>query len=239
MNLSISKLLVAASFTFVACDQNLEASPVVESAGYSALVGLGPTRTINPASLAEVQHLLDASAGARDTRDALQRLRAEGFAFGPAAAAFWTEGDNGKLGTVFQRGIREGERVTVATLLTPEFEVVTTFEIGGEENAPEIYDLTDDCLVEPPSPLDADPGEVEVTEAPLIGAFGAVPLHCQIYNGLVNSGGDIADGLCTVDAGVVCAFTYAGNTNAINRCIAERQAACSIASSKWNKQSCK
>ena len=66
-----------------------------------------------------------------------------------------------------------------------------------------------------------------------------MPLHCQIYNGLVNSGGDIADGLCTVDAGVVCAFTYAGNTNAINRCIAERQAACSIASSKWNKQSCK
>jgi len=251
MKLSISKLLIACSFTFLACDTNVGAptQPSVESPAVSALVALGPDRHITLTTREEAQALIDRALESADATDALRRQRTLGFHFDRrATTAFWTEGKGDKLGTVIQRGIRDGEQVIIATVLRPDLTVVSTLEVEGEAETFTVYEIAEGCTAEeiPTESVEVtvteeseEGDDVVVVDAPLIGyATGGTSTQCTLQNGIINAGGQIADGLCTGEANFVCFWTYAGNKSAFNRCVSERQAACAIGTDKWNKPVC-
>lgn len=246
MKLSISKLLIACSFTFIACDDLAPTSQdaAIESPAVNALMALGPDRHITPATLEEAKALIERAVDSEDTTTALRRQRTLGFHFDRrAASAFWTEGDGDKLGTVIQRGVRDGELVLVTTVLRPDLSIVSTLEVEGEAEAFTVYETSEGCMAEEiPTEGTEESGEgeaVEVVEAPLISyTTGGTSTQCTLQNGIINAGGQIADGLCTGEANFVCFWTYAGNTPAFNRCVSERQAACAIGTDKWNKPTC-
>ncbi len=239
MNL-FSKLVVAASFSFIACDQNLDVSDApAASATISALKSLGDTRSIVAADEGEAKLLMDSALASEEGRAALDRLRADGYRFDRVSnSAFWTVGNGDKLGTVIQRGVRDGEQVMVATVLHPDLSVVSTLELEGEGETFAAYELG---ATEGARELRVEEYEnaVSVEASALIGyATGAPTTQCTLQNGIIDAGGQIADGLCVGEANFVCLWSYVGNTNAYNKCVKQRIAACAIGTDKWDAPVC-
>jgi hypothetical protein len=251
MKLSISKLLIACSFSFLACDTNVAepTQPTVESPAVSAVMALGPDRRITLTTLEEAKALIERAVDSADATGALRRQRTLGFHFDRrATSAFWTVGKDGeKLGTVLQRGVREDEQVLVATVLRPDLTIVSTLEVEGEGEAFTVYEIAEGCMAEE---IPVESTEVTVTEeteegddvvvidAALIAYTGGTSTQCTLQNGIIDAGGQIADGLCTGEANFVCFWTYMGNDAGYNRCVRERKAACGIGTDKWNKPTC-
>lgn len=246
MKLSISKLLIACSFSFLACDTNVAETtqPTVESPAVSAVMALGPDRRITLTTLEEAKALIERAVDSADATGALRRQRTLGFHFDRrATSAFWTVGKDGeKLGTVLQRGVREDEQVLVATVLRPDLTIVSTLEVEGEGETFTVYEIAEGCTAEEiPTESTEESGEgddVAVIDAALIGYTGGTSTQCTLQNGIIDAGGQIADGLCTGEANFVCFWTYMGNDAGYNRCVRERKAACGIGTDKWNKPTC-
>ena len=245
MNLTTSKLLLALSFTTAACDGMSGAPDAAPeeavSPAYTALADLGPERRMVSAAHADQARLLAEAAHSRAAMNAVRRLTAEGFAFAQPASAFWTEGEGGQVGTVFQRGVRDGEGVTVATVLTPDFNVVSTLEFSGAGDGLEVFDIgsTQPTEIDIEGKFHESQPHLGMTEAPLVSyATGSASTGCRVYGGLVASGAQIAGGLCSFEASITCTFIFLGEGRQIRRCIAERQSVCGVASDKWNPSTC-
>lgn len=242
MNLSISKLIVAASLTFAACDTDTTLTSATNPGpAVSALTALGPERQIKPATVDEAREMLETVYDSSEARDALRRQRSVGFHFEMrATSTFWTKGDNGTLGTVVQRGVRDDEQVLVTTLLRPDFTVVSTLVVEGEGADFTVFETADGQESEVPTPgQDAEGDGLEVEEAALIAyTTGGTSAICQLQNGVIDAGGQIADGLCTGEAHFVCFWTHIGNDAAFKRCVNQRQAACAIGTNHWNAPTC-
>lgn len=244
MNLSLSSLILASSLTFAACDQDL-GSPSTESAAsspaVSALTALGSERRITPATTDEAREMLETVYDSTEAADALRRQRSIGFHFEMRkTSTFWTRGENGTLGTVVQRGVRDDEQVLVTTLLRPDFTVVSTLVMEGEGAEFTVFEIAEGCESEVATTKeDGEDDGLAVEEGALISyVTGGTSAMCQLQNGVIDAGGQIADGLCTGEANFVCFWTYIGNDAAFKRCVSQRQAACAIGTHQWDAPTC-
>lgn len=246
MNLSLSSLILASSLTFVACDQDLgspstHTSPTATSSpAVTALTALGPERRITPASTDEAREMLETVYDSTEAREALRRQRSVGFHFEMrSTTTFWTKGDNGTLGTVVQRGVRDDEQVLVTTLLRPDFTVVSTLVVEGEGADFTVFETANGHESEVPTPSDDGDEGLAVEEGALISyVTSGTSAMCQLQNGVIDAGGQIADGLCTAEAHFVCFWTHIGNDAAFKRCVRQREAACVIGTNHWDAPTC-
>lgn len=239
MNLSLPKLALAASLTFAACDTDTTPTSATNPGpAVSALTALGPERRITPTSTEEAREMVETVYDSSEARDALRRQRSIGFHFEMRkTSTFWTRGENGTLGTVVQRGVRDDEQVLVTTLLRPDFTVVSTLVMEGEGAEFTVFELAEGCESEVPTATNDDGLEVE--EGALIGyTTGGTSAMCQLQNGIIDAGGQIADGLCTGEAHFVCFWTHIGNDAAFKRCVRQREAACAIGTHQWDAPTC-
>lgn len=240
MNLSLRSLILASSLTFAACDTDTtpntasNASPAI-----SALTALGPERRITPATTDEARAMIETVYDSSEAEAALRRQRSVGFHFEMrATSTFWTKGENGTLGTVVQRGVRDDEQVLVTTLLRPDFTVVSTLVVEGEGADFTVFETADGNESEVPTPDDEGDG-LAVEEGALISyTTSGTSALCQLQNGVIDAGGQIADGLCTGEAHFVCFWTHIGNDAAFKRCVAQREAACLIGTNHWDAPTC-
>ncbi|HRE92047.1 MAG TPA: hypothetical protein PK095_23225 [Myxococcota bacterium] len=242
MNLSLSKLALASVLSFAACDTELPAvtpASLESSPAVTALTALGPERRITPTTADEARAMVETVYDSSEAEAALRRQRSVGFHFEMrATSTFWTKGDNGELGVVVQRGVRDDEQVLVTTLLRPDFTVVSTLVAEGEGADFTVFETADGEENEVPTPDDDDGLEVE--EAALISyTTTGTSAMCQLQSGIIDAGGQIADGLCTGEAHFVCFWTHIGNDAAFKRCVNQRQAACAIGTNHWDAPTCR
>lgn len=240
MNLSLSSLILASSLTFAACDNDTTPTSATNPGpAVSALTALGSERHITPATADEAREMLETVYDSSEARDALRRQRSVGFHFEMrSTSTFWTKGENGTLGTVVQRGVRDDEQVLVTTLMRPDFTIVSTLVVEGEGADFTIFEIAEGCEAEVPTPSqDGDDG-LAVEEGALISYTTGTSAMCQLQNGVIDAGGQIADGLCTGEAHFVCFWTYIGNDAAFKRCVSQRQAACAIGTHQWDAPTC-
>ena len=87
--------------------------------------------------------------------------------------------------------------------------------------------------------MEAYEAEVNVEASALIAyTTGAPTTQCTLQNGIIDAGGQIADGLCVGEANFVCFWSYVGNTSAYNKCVKQRIEACTIGTDKWDAPVC-
>jgi len=248
MKLFISTALLACSFSsFVACDQNLigsdEAGDVAttHSPAIAALEALGPERRIVPASFEETARFANLSLESQALIDAKRRLADEGFVFGSRATAFWTTGEGEPLPTLVERARRGDEQVMLVTTWKSDLALSTTFEVAGEGESFEVHEV-----LAPHGPV--GPGFMFVADGPdeqlgfeegaLSGHVGGISTQCTLQNGIIDAGGQVADGLCLSEANFVCFWQYSGLDRAFKRCVNQRIAACQIGTDKWSAPIC-
>jgi len=256
MKLFISTALLACSFTsFVACDQTLQGVDrtdetggisTVRSTAIEALEALGPERRIVPASIEETKRFEALSLESQELMDAKGRLGAEGFVFVSRATAFWTKGEGEPLATLVERGRRADEQVMLVTVWKGDLTLLSSFEVGGEGPGFEVHEVIESCEdeaeVESPGftfvAEDTSDDELGMQEGALIGYVGGGSTQCTLQNGIIDAGGQVADGLCLGEANFVCFWQYIGNDRAFNRCVNQRVAACQIGTDKWSAPVC-
>jgi hypothetical protein len=246
MKLCISTALLACSFSsLVACDQTIigddaAGDVAAHSPAITALEALGPERRIVPASFEETDRFANLSLESQALMDAKGRLADEGFAFGSRATAFWTTGDGEPLPTLVERGHRGDEQVMLITTWRSDLSLSTSFEVGGEGHTFEVHEVRD-----PHGPV--GPGFMFVADGPdeqlgfeegaLTSLVGGTSTQHTLRNGIIDAGGQIADGRCLSEASFVCFWQYVGNERAFKWCLNERVAACQIGTGKWSAPS--
>ncbi len=263
MKLLISTALLACSFSFVACDQTLDGTgsagaddiATVRSPGIEALEALGRERRIVPASTEDAQRLAALSLESQELMDAKGRLGDEGFIFVSRPTAFWTIGAAETLATLVERGRRADEQVMLVTVWKSDLTLLSIFEVGGEGAGFEVHEVIvssdDKAEVESPGFVfvahdtdnaedasDTSDEELGMQEGALIGYTGGGSTQCTLQNGIIDAGGQVADGLCLGEANFVCFWQYIGNDRAFNRCVNQRVAACQIGTDKWSAPVC-
>ena len=248
MKLFISTALLACSFSsFVACDQDLMGDDgagdvaTTHSPAIAALEALGPDRRIVPASFEEAARFADLSLESQALMDAKGRLADDGFVFGSGATAFWTKGEGEPLPTLVERGRRGDEQVMLVTTWKSDLTLSTTFEVAGEGESFEVHEvLTPHGPVGPGFMFVADGPDEQLgfEEGALISYVGGTSTQCTLQNGIIDAGGQVADGLCLGEANFVCFWQYIGNDRAFKRCVDQRVAACQIGTDKWSAPVC-
>ncbi len=259
MKLFISTALLACSFSsFVACDQNLAGVDGTDGAGefatvrstaIEALEALGPERRIVPASIEDSERFAELSLESQELMDAKGRLENRGFVFVSRSTAFWTHGEGEPLATLVERGRRADEQVMLVTVWKSDLTLLSSFEVGGEGAGFEVHEVSESCEdeAEVTSPgfvfvaengEDTSDDELGMQEGALIGYAGGGSTQCTLQNGIIDAGGQVADGLCLGEANFVCFWQYIGNDRAFNRCVNQRVAACQIGTDKWSAPVC-